>query len=157
MLLVQHRWAMSEPQTVGRVTSTDSHAFFINQSVQSEESIGLYGTIMEKSKKEELQSRRDFFKKAAQKALPILGAVVIASTPIVGRAMTHESHAESSCYYGCTGDCSSSCSGGCMGCTGSCTGGCQYNCGSACNVGCSYGCSGGCSGTCSGSCSYMTR
>lgn len=36
---------------------------------------------MEKNKNnEELQSRREFFKKAAKSALPILGAVVLAST-----------------------------------------------------------------------------
>jgi hypothetical protein len=38
---------------------------------------------------EELQSRRDFFKKAAQKALPILGAVVLASTPLLSHAANH--------------------------------------------------------------------
>uniref|UniRef100_UPI003FEDF0F2 hypothetical protein n=1 Tax=Prevotella sp. TaxID=59823 RepID=UPI003FEDF0F2 len=32
---------------------------------------------MEKKKNEELQSRRDFFKKAAKGALPILGMVVV--------------------------------------------------------------------------------
>ena len=37
---------------------------------------------MEKNKQnEELQSRREFFKKAAKSALPILGAVVLASAP----------------------------------------------------------------------------
>lgn len=36
---------------------------------------------MEKNKNEELQSRRDFFKKAAKGVLPILGAVVLSGAP----------------------------------------------------------------------------
>ena len=32
-------------------------------------------------KNEELQTRREFFKKAAKGALPILGAIVLAGTP----------------------------------------------------------------------------
>ena len=34
-------------------------------------------------KNEELQSRREFFKKAAKGALPILGAIVLANAPAV--------------------------------------------------------------------------
>ena len=37
---------------------------------------------MEKNEKnEELQNRREFFKKAAKSALPILGAIVLAGSP----------------------------------------------------------------------------
>ena len=36
--------------------------------------------IMEKNKKEELQSRRDFFKKASKRVLPIIGAIVFSNT-----------------------------------------------------------------------------
>lgn len=51
---------------------------------------------MEKNKQnEELQSRREFFKKAAKSALPILGAVVLASAP--GIANAAESAAEMGC------------------------------------------------------------
>ena len=75
-----------------------------------------------KKQNEELQSRREFFKKAAKAALPVVGAVVLASMPSDIFAMNRT---------GCNG-----CSGACSSCTGSCTGACY----------------GGCSGSCSGSC-----
>jgi hypothetical protein len=59
---------------------------------------------MKRSEKdEELQSRRDFFKKAAQKALPILGGIIIASTPLLSQAANHESETEYGCDWGCSG------------------------------------------------------
>lgn len=80
---------------------------------------------MEKNKNnEELQSRREFFKKAAKSALPILGAVVLASAPGIANA------AESAAEMGCSTNCNQRCSG----------------CGTACFKGCSNGCSGGCTG-----------
>lgn len=91
---------------------------------------------MKSKKNEELKSRREFFKKATKSALPILGAVVLASTPLVSKA----SETAMGCYYSCSGDCSGSCHGGCMGCTGTCTGGCEGKC----TRGCSYGCTGSC-------------
>lgn len=42
--------------------------------------------MKEKKNKEELQSRREFFKKVAKGALPILGAIVLADTPAIVRA-----------------------------------------------------------------------
>lgn len=90
---------------------------------------------MKSNKNEELKSRRDFFKKAAKSALPILGAVVLSSTPLISKA--------SETAMGCNWDCSSSCRGGCMGCSGSCTGGCQ-GCSGGCSDGCRYGCRNGC-------------
>ena len=38
---------------------------------------------MENKKKDELQNRREFFKRAAKGALPILGAIVLANVPNV--------------------------------------------------------------------------
>lgn len=96
----------------------------------------------DKKKNEELQSRRQFFKKAAKGALPILGAIALSQAPFLSQA--HESQNEMGCYYGCSGDCYGSCSGGCMGCTGTCTGGCQYNCGDSCRLSCSKTCSNNC-------------
>ena len=80
---------------------------------------------MEKNKNnEELRSRREFFKKAAKSALPILGAVVLASASGIVNA------AESAAEMGCSTNCNLRCSG----------------CGTACFKGCSNGCSGGCTG-----------
>jgi len=68
----------------------------------------------DKEKNQELQSRREFFKRAAKKALPIVGAVVLASVPLA------ESKA-----YGCTGY---NCTNGCEGCNDTCYGSCRSTC-----------------------------
>ena len=85
---------------------------------------------MKKNKNnEELQSRREFFKNAAKGALPILGAIMLANSPIIARSTVRESlncesSCESSCSGRCQGGCSGSCSGACTGCKGSCSGSC---------------------------------
>ncbi len=72
---------------------------------------------------EELQSRREFFKKAAKAALPVVGAVVLANLPIT------KSEAATGCYLaGCQFDCEGSCSNGCQGCSDSCYGSCKGSC-----------------------------
>ena len=98
---------------------------------------------MKKNKNnEELQSRREFFKRAAKSALPMIGAIALASSPAVLQAAEVAA-------TGCNGSCSGLCSG-CRSCTGTCSGLCE-----GCR-GCSGTCSGlcqgcrGCSGTCSG-------
>lgn len=83
---------------------------------------------MAKNKKnEELQSRREFFKKAAKGALPILGAIVLSSVPNIVQA----EEAPVGCRYGC---------GTCTGCAGGCKGTCHYGCDSSCKTGCSGTC-----------------
>ena len=90
-----------------------------------------------KSKNEELQSRRQFFKRAAKGALPILGAIALSQMPILSQA--HEAQNEMGCNWSCSGGCSGSCSSSCgYGCSGSCKGGCG-------------GCKGACRSSCSGS------
>lgn len=92
-----------------------------------------------KNKNEELQSRREFFKKAAKAALPVVGAVVMSTMPLV------KAEAITGCDYGCL----SSCSGACyQGCQGTCYGNCQ----NGCQQGCYTGCRNTCQGTCSGGC-----
>lgn len=97
-----------------------------------------------KKENNELQSRREFFKKAAKGALPILGAAILASTPIISKAVENE---PMGCYNSCYTSCSGTCSGGCMGCTGTCTGGCQGLCGGNCAGSCSGSCAFGCTGS----------
>ena len=71
---------------------------------------------------EELQNRREFFKKAAKAALPVVGAVVLANVPNLLQASEAET---SACQYGCAYTCSGSCNGSCRGgCQGSCNGSC---------------------------------
>ena len=84
---------------------------------------------MEKKKQnEELQSRRDFFKGAAKKVLPIIGIAALMSNPVIAKAMKDE---PMGCQYGC--------SGSCQGCRGTCTNACT-GCGSLCRQSCSSGC-----------------
>lgn len=76
---------------------------------------------------EELQSRREFFKKAAKSALPMIAAVALANAPAMLNAAEV---APSGCTrYGC-GLCTNGCSGGCKGgCNTTCSGGCKnYAC-----------------------------
>lgn len=71
---------------------------------------------MQKNKKnEELQSRREFFKKAAKGALPILGLVALANVPGVLNAATDAPMgcSSGSCYRGCASTCSGYCTTTC--------------------------------------------
>lgn len=96
-----------------------------------------------KNNNEELQNRREFFKKAAQKVLPILGTIIVGPT-IITSTLT-------SCDCD---DCSSSCSSNCDGTStiasstdsfgtetpgSSCTG---SSCSNACSSQCSNNCTG---------------
>ena len=81
---------------------------------------------MQKNKKnEELQSRREFFKKAAKGALPILGAIVLANVPDVMKGtQVKATGCTSNCWSTCRGGCRTGCSTGCkMGCRGGAYGG----------------------------------
>lgn len=78
-----------------------------------------------KKENEELKSRRDFFKKAAKSALPILGAVVLASSPMASKAAEIARGCNGSCYVGCGSNCS-----------GGCDGGCKNSCYTHCNTTC---------------------
>ena len=99
-----------------------------------------------KKENDEVQSRRDFFKKAAKAALPIIGALVFANSPIMANT--------SKIVMGCSGYCSNTCKGSCQsGCTGSCTNNCTQSCGTTC----SGVCLGKCDGTCMSSCYKASR
>ena len=87
---------------------------------------------MEKNERnEEILSRREFFKNAAKAALPILGAVVLASHPVVSKAAeTTVSGCGMSCKFSCVGSCRGGCRTSCSGtCETTCKGGCKnYAC-----------------------------
>lgn len=89
---------------------------------------------MKQNKKEELQSRRQFFKKAAKTALPILGAIALAQLPMIANASNASSGCDSctgGCYYACQGTCKGACAGGCQ---GTCSNTCKYGCTSQCHA-----------------------
>lgn len=96
-----------------------------------------------KKENEELQSRREFFKKAAKAALPVV-AMTVAQMPAFG-------YVGGVVYDNCQ-NCASSCSGTCAGnCKGDCTGS-NSNANGGCFNGCVNTCAGGCTGTCYRSC-----
>lgn len=82
--------------------------------------------VKKKQKNEELQSRRDFFKKAAKGVLPILGAVILANTPTLGQA---REESPMGCSYNCSSTCQGTCYGTCRtGCQSTCYHGCYSHC-----------------------------
>ena len=100
----------------------------------------------EKNKREEIQSRREFFKKAAKAALPVLGVTIFSALPIE----KIEAIAPSGCTFGCSGGCEAVCKDSCMSsCTGNCMKSCSGNCWEYCANDCANSCSYGCSGSCS--------
>ena len=94
---------------------------------------------MENNKSNETQNRREFFKEAAKKALPIIGAVALMSNPVVARAIENEA---TGCNNGCTGSCNYTCSGTCVG---------------ACSQQCQSSCKGTCSATCRDVCTKYNK
>lgn len=122
---------------------------------------------MKNSKKnEELQSRREFFKKAVKGTLPILGALVLSNIPTVSSAVQGIPYGceGSSCRTLCTGGCDGACRESCRtDCAVSCQGiaagksktGC-FGCEHCCFRYCQTSCDGHCNGSCRGS-SYKAR
>ena len=92
----------------------------------------------EKNKKDDLQSRRDFFKKAAKAALPIVGTIVLANMPSL---MNAAEMAPMGCDYGCTNTCSGACKGTCR---------------ETCSTTCYDQCYNACKTTCKGTCQHLT-
>ncbi|MBQ0074249.1 MAG: Cys-Xaa-Xaa-Xaa repeat radical SAM target protein [Prevotella sp.] len=76
---------------------------------------------------EELQSRREFFKKAAKGALPMIALATLGPALLSScdKEETKKSSSSNTCN-GCSGSCQSSCSGGCDdACEGVCENGCD--------------------------------
>ncbi len=103
--------------------------------------------------KDEIQSRREFFKKAAKAVLPVIGAIALNAFPI-----RIEAKNSTDCSKACVGSCGAACTSCWTGCTGSCKScanecsrGCTDKCG-GCGRGCEGWCDGGCKGYCSGGC-----
>ncbi|MBO5061426.1 MAG: Cys-Xaa-Xaa-Xaa repeat radical SAM target protein [Prevotella sp.] len=90
-----------------------------------------------KQRKEELQSRRQFFKKAAKSALPILGAIILGGTSNTIKASTiHPMGCDDNCWGACQRNCHGGCEGGCKGCGGNCSGECDGTCKGYCDTTC---------------------
>ena len=136
------------PQGVERVLGTVSTLFlYIGLSVfllfcqwreTSWRFLNLKITMEKKMNNEELQSRREFFKRAAKAALPVVGAVVLSNVPfqqIHGTTLGCDY-----CSHSCEGFCDSHCRNSCsINCTGTCWLGCDGTCKNSCE-GCGFGC-----------------
>ena len=95
----------------------------------------------------ELQTRREFFKKASKNTLPFLGAFVL------GPAISLTTLTSCGCD-GCEAACMDNCEGGCIGsCQGSATSSTCFNCSSSCSGGSTSNTCSNCSNNCSSSCS----
>lgn len=78
----------------------------------------------EKDKKEEIQSRRDFFKRTA-KVLPV---IALTGLGVFSSLNVRDASAACGCGGGCGTSCFQGCSAGCSSgkpCTGTCTGSCK--------------------------------
>lgn len=95
-----------------------------------------------KNEEKETQSRREFFKEAAKKALPLLGVVALMSNPVISKAVENENiGCNGYCSQHCSAGCANSCTGDCVGdCKNTCLGKCKGSCGSYCTQNCSSGC-----------------
>lgn len=101
---------------------------------------------MNKNEKSEgLQSRREFFKKAAKGALPILGAILLSGAPHILNA-AEKSPMGYSRQDGCSATCASSCQRYCRG-----------KCNALCRDSCYNDCTGSCKNSCYGSCKGSSR
>ena len=75
-------------------------------------------TERKKTRNEELQTRREFFKKAAKGMLPMLGAFI--ATPTILTTLTSCGGCDG-CEAACQDDCEATCTGSCVtSCTGAC-------------------------------------
>jgi len=106
-----------------------------------------------KNKKEENISRRDFFKKSAQKVLPVLGVVALGSSNILSSCMQIDADIPDTPPTGGGGQGGCACGSNCSGtCYAYCAHACVSNCGNACT-----GCGTGCANTCKGGCKSAVK
>ena len=107
--------------------------FFIHADVwRSRRQNNLQCNMEKKIQNEELQSRREFFKKAAKGVLPILGAVALASAPAIVKA-TQATSCVDNCYAACMTGCVTTCKGYCkIQCADSCYSNCSHSCSAIC-------------------------
>ncbi len=92
--------------------------------------------------KEDLKSRRDFFKIAAKGVLPIFGLTILGQTILTSCDKLDDITGCSDCSGGCEVSCENECGGTCK---------------SGCYTGCSSGCKSGCIRYCSSVCTRVSK
>lgn len=86
---------------------------------------------MENEENKDLQGRREFFKEAAKKALPLFAVAVLGPNLLSSCRKDNYGGGSSStgCGNSCSGSCKTNCSGSCEGdCAGDCDDGCYQAC-----------------------------
>lgn len=81
-------------------------------------------------KSEEIQSRREFFKRSIKTILPIFGIALFGTKSVLAKTEYNSSkktNAPMDCYGSCYGTCLS-CTGTCTSCYGTCIGTCFGGC-----------------------------
>ena len=94
---------------------------------------------MENGENKDLQGRREFFKEAAKKALPLFAVALLGTTAL--SSCTKDGWGCDDCVGSCKGDCKTDCR---MGCKDTCSLGCKGDCDKTCKGTCDNTCSGGC-------------
>ncbi|MCM1079860.1 MAG: Cys-Xaa-Xaa-Xaa repeat radical SAM target protein [Bacteroidales bacterium] len=92
--------------------------------------------MTKKNQQEELQSRREFFKKTAKSVLPIVGGIILAGAPAIVKASETQMGCDDNCWGACQRNCHGGCEGGCKGCGGNCSGECDGSCKGYCDTTC---------------------
>ncbi len=102
--------------------------------------------VME-NQRENLINRRNFFRKSANRILPLLSGIFLGSIPAnIIKATTQYCPS-------CENDCKDTCFQVCrMTCFSSCQDRCRGGCADACAITCRYGCKGTCDLSCNWSC-----
>lgn len=95
----------------------------------------------------EIQNRREFFKNAAKRVLPLMGFLSLTIPPV----FAFNSVFACDCAHNCRGDCENTCKGGCeyecaYGCFKSCKGDCHGSCHGTCKTTCEDACNESCKG-----------
>lgn len=102
-------------------------------------------------KSEEIQSRREFFKRSIKTILPIFGIALFGTKSVLAKT-EYNSSKKTNAPMDCYGSCYGTCYGTCLSCTGTCTS-CYGTCTSC--YGTCTSCYGTCIGTCFGGCWWL--
>ena len=116
---------------------------------------------MKNKENEELESRRQFFRQTVKRTLPILGAILLSNSQLIGAIHKIEPNkkekptdCESGCVFSCSGSCTNTCLESCiLGCKDSCSSMCRDSCNGSCKDTCSGACKEDCMSTCKYTCS----
>lgn len=103
------------------------------------------------SEEDAVISRRNFFRKAAQSAIPVISILALSELGFISCERNdpdESSGCKNSCYHTCDNDCAGSCKRTSSG---------YCNCGYNCSTGCSQSCKETCAPTCASGCTGTTK